>query len=142
TRCFPVLLRRKFPLRPDLRDDHLPALTWFGTDRQPPHWNDPEARVLCVLLDGAGAPSASGDYLLFVIMNARSDPQWLQLPPPREALRWARVVDTSLPAGEDFLDPGREMTNEPTDQSIANTRRVVVLQARRVGAAGTSRRGP
>jgi isoamylase len=130
TRRFPILLRRKFPLRPDLRDDHLPALTWLGTDRQPPRWNDREARVLCALLDGADAPSAAGDYLLFVIMNASGEPQWVQLPPPRDALRWARVVDTSLSAGEDFMDPGRVVTIDPADHYIANPRSVVVLVAR------------
>jgi isoamylase len=130
TRRFPVLRRRKFPLRPDLRDGHLPALTWFGTDRQPPCWNDPEARVLCVLLDGAGAPSAAGDYLLFVVMNASGEPQRVQLPPPRDALRWARLVDTSLSAGEDFMDTGREVTIDPADHYIANARSAVVLVAR------------
>ena len=130
TRRFPILQRRKFPLRPGLGDDHMPALTWYGTDRQPPHWNDPQARVLCVLLDGAGSPSAAGDYLLFVIMNANSESQWVQLPPSRDALRWARVVDTSLPAGEDFMDPGREVTLDPADHYIANPRTVVVLVAR------------
>ena len=70
------------------------------------------------------------DYLLFVIMNANSESQWVQLPPSRDALRWARVVDTSLPAGEDFLDPGREVTIDPSDHYIANPRSVVVLVAR------------
>jgi hypothetical protein len=54
----------------------------------------------------------------------------VDLPPPRDALRWARVVDTSLPAGEDLMDPGRELTIDPADHYIANPRTVVVLVAR------------
>jgi isoamylase len=129
TRRFPVLQRRKFPLAPDLHDDRLPALTWFGTDLGAPRWNDPDARTICVRLDGASAPSDAGDYLLFVIMNADPDSQWVQLPAPRDGKRWRRVADTSLPAGDDVMDPGREVLIDPADHYIANARSTVILVA-------------
>ena len=129
TRRFPVLQRRKFPLAPDLHDDRLPALTWFGTDLGAPRWNDPDARTICVRLDGASAPSAAGDYLLFVIMNADPDSQWVQLPAPRDGKRWRRVADTSLPAGDDVMDAGREVLIDPGDHYIANPRSTVILVA-------------
>jgi glycogen operon protein len=130
TRRYPILQRRKFPIVPDLRADQLPALTWFGTDLGAPRWNDPEARTLCAQLDGASAPSAAGDYLLFVILNAHFESQWVQLPAPRDGKRWLRVVDTSLPAGDDFMDPGHEVPIEPPDHYIANPRSTVILVAR------------
>jgi glycogen operon protein len=129
TRRFPVLQRRKFPLAPDLHDDRLPALTWFGTDLGAPRWNDPDARTICVRLDGASAPSDAGDYLLFVIMNAAPDSQWVQLPAPRDGKRWRRVADTSLTAGDDVMDPGREVLIDPADHYIASARSTVILVA-------------
>ena len=129
TRRFPVLQRRKFPLAPDLRDDRLPALTWFGTDMGAPRWNDPDARTICVRLDGASAPSDAGDYLLFVIMNADPDSQWVRLPVPRDGKRWRRVVDTSLAAGDDIMDPGGEVLIDPADHYIASPRSTVILVA-------------
>jgi isoamylase len=130
TRRYPILLRRKFPLGPHQGDDHLPALTWFGPDLGAPRWTDPEARTLCVRLDGADAPSESGDYLLFVVLNAHFQSQWVQLPPPRDGKRWLRVVDTSLPAGDDFLEPGHEVLIDPPDHYIANPRSTIILVAR------------
>jgi isoamylase len=130
TRRYPVLLRRKFPLGPGGGSDRLPALTWFGVDLGAPRWNDPEARTLCVRLDGADAPSEEGDYLLYVIANAHFETQWVQLPSPRDGKRWLRIVDTSLSAGDDFLDPGREVLIDPPDHYIANPRSTVVLVAR------------
>jgi glycogen operon protein len=130
TRRYPVLQRRKFPLGPALRDDRLPALTWFGTDLGAPRWNDPDARTVCVQLDGAEAPSEAGDYLLFAILNAHFDAQWVRLPAPRDAKRWLRVIDTSLPAGDDFMNPGHEVPIDPADHYIASPRSTVVLVAR------------
>jgi len=129
TRRFPVLQRRKFPLGPDLHDDRLPALTWFGTDLGAPLWNDPDARTICVRLDGATAPSDAGDYLLFVIMNADPESQWVQLPAPRDGKRWRRVADTSLPAGTDVMDAGSEVPIDPADHYIASPRSTVILVA-------------
>ena len=39
------------------------------------------------------------------------------------------MVDTSLPAGEDFMDPGREIVLDPQGRYLVNPRTVVVLSA-------------
>ena len=51
----------------------------------------------------------------------------MSLPPLRDGLRWFRVIDTSLPAGSDFLDAGQEVRLEPADVYLANPRSTVVL---------------
>src|SRR5262245_7851301 len=129
TRRFPILQRRQFVLGQDRDDDQVPDLTWFGTDGGKPRWNDPEARTLCVLLDGGEVPSPAGDYLLFVILNARAEPQWISVPPPGTGFCWRRLIDTSLEPGDDLAAPGREVVLDPPDQYITNPRSVVMLLA-------------
>jgi glycogen operon protein len=129
TRRYPVLQRRKFALGQDLDADRIPELSWFGTDGGAPRWNDPEARTLCMLLDGSEAPSASGDYLLFLILNAHHDAQWVRLPSAGSP-RWLRILDTSLATAEDLTAPGREVPIEPADHYIANPRSTVLLVSR------------
>jgi len=40
------------------------------------------------------------------------------------------VIDTSLPAGDDFLDEGAEIPLDPLDAYIANPRSTVLLIGR------------
>jgi isoamylase len=63
-------------------------------------------------------------------MNAHFESQWVQLPPPRDGKRWLRVVDTSLTAGDDFMEPGHEVVIDPPDHYIANPRSTIILVAR------------
>ena len=41
-----------------------------------------------------------------------------------------RAIDTSLPSGDDFAEPGQEIRLDPSDHYIANPRSTVVLLAR------------
>jgi glycogen operon protein len=129
TRRYPVLQRRKFVLGSDLNADGIPDLSWFGADGSTPRWNDPASRTLCMLFDGGDDPSGSGNYLLYLVLNAHWVPQWVRLPTISNR-RWLRVIDTSLPAGEDLVPPGHEVAIEPADYYIANARSTVLLVAR------------
>ena len=42
---------------------------------------------------------------------------------------WHRAIDTSLPPGTDFTEPGHEIKIDPADHYIANPRSTVVLFA-------------
>ncbi len=127
TRRFPILQRRSFLLGKDLDADRIPDVSWFGADLGPPRWLDPELRTLCYQLDGGEEPTSGRDYLLFVILNAHWEPQTILLPKSRTGSRWLRVVDTSLPAGEDFAAPGREVPIDPPDRYLASGRSTVLL---------------
>jgi isoamylase len=130
TRRFPALQRRKFLLGKDLDADGVPDLTWFGTDLGEPRWSDPEARTLCYQLDTTEEGGAVEAERLFFILNGDYEPQWVKLPPLGESRGWYRAIDTSLPGGEDFAEPGAEVRLDPADQYIANARSTVVLLAR------------
>ena len=125
-----ILQRRKFFLGKDEDDDACPDISWFGNDLQKPRWDDPGARILCYQLDGGEEPSEIGDYQLFIILNADFQSHFVRVPLLETGKRWYRVVDTSLAAGEDFLDPGKEVLLDPSDHYIANPRSTVVLLGR------------
>ncbi len=130
TRRYPALQRRKFFLGADLDDDGVPDLTWFGPDGGGPTWTDPELRTLCYQLDASEDPSDRAAIRLYFILHAHHQPQWITLPALAAGRAWYRIVDTSLAAGEDFAEAGREVRIEPSDHYIANTRSTVVLVGR------------
>ncbi len=122
-----ILQRRKFFAGADLDADNVPDIVWYGTSLGSPDWNDPELRTLCYQLDGGEEPSDLGDYRLFLILNADYRTQYVRIPAPPEGKRWRRVIDTSLPAGEDFCSPGAEVLLDPAHTYITNPRSTVVL---------------
>ncbi len=127
TKEYPVLQRRRFPLGMDLNANHIPDLEWFGPNLDVPDWHDPELRTLCFQLDGSEEQSDKGDYLLFIILNADYQLCLARLPQPPLNMKWFRVVDTSLPSGEDFAENGQEVLLNPADRYLVNPRSVVVL---------------
>jgi len=123
----PILQRRKFLLGKDLDADHIPDITWFGKDLGKPNWDDPELRTLCYRLDGGEEKSELGHYHLYFILNADFNLQFISLPELPDGEKWYRVIDTSLKAGDDFLDTGREAFVDPPDHYLANPRSTIVL---------------
>jgi len=124
-----ILHRRKF-LSSDVGTNAVPDISWFGTEMFPNPWDDPEVRTIAYQLDGSEEPSEVGDYRLFFILNADYRMQCVNLPPLDGRKRWYRVIDTSLPAEQDFADPGKEVRLDPADHYLANPRTTVVLIGR------------
>jgi isoamylase len=54
----------------------------------------------------------------------------VKLPPLATGQGWHRVIDTNLPSGEDFMEPGQEVRLDPQDHYLANPRSTVVLLGR------------
>ncbi len=122
-----ILQRRKFFVGADLDADSVPDIVWYGKNLGSPEWDNPELRTLCFQLDGGEEPSDLGDYRLFLIFNADYRAQQIQVPALPGGMRWRRVIDTSLPSGEDFCTPGTEVFLDPADCYIASPRSTVVL---------------
>ena len=127
TRRFRVLQQRKFLLGVDLDADQIPDLHWFAPDLGRPRWHDADSRTLCYQLDASEDCSNFGVSRLFFILNADSEPRWVNLPRLDAGHFWHRAIDTSLAAGEDFSEPGAEVAIDPPDHYIANPRSTVVL---------------
>ena len=77
-------------------------------------------------LDGGEKPSELGNYHLFFILNADIDSHTVKIP-QYKGMQWYRVVDTSLPSGDDFLSSGKETVLDPPDYYQANPGSVIVL---------------
>jgi glycogen operon protein len=132
TRRFPILHRRRFFTGQDLDGNGLADITWYGPDLRSPDWGNPELRAIAYLLDGEAArdqrPEAPlASYRLFTLHNADHRPCRFALPPAPAA--WRRILDTSLPAGEDLVEPGREVVLDPGDHYWASPRSTVLLLA-------------
>ncbi|GAB4241566.1 MAG: hypothetical protein OHK0028_20070 [Deltaproteobacteria bacterium] len=97
------------------------ARTW------PPRWDDPEERLLCCLLDGSEEPSEAGSYFLFLVLNGDFRQREVMVPPLPPGLRWRRAIDTSRPAGEDFMEDGDEPLLDPADRYLVDPMTTVVL---------------
>jgi isoamylase len=130
TKKYTVLQNRKFFLGRDMNMDNISDISWFGTDLGAPRWNDPEARSLCYRLDGGETQSALGRYYLFVILNADFLVRAVRLPKFDHGVHWFRVVDTSLPSGQDFMDIGAEIRLDPEDSYLVNPRSTILLLGR------------
>jgi glycogen operon protein len=127
TKKYTILQRRKFFTGTDRDGNAVPDIQWFGEDLGPPRWDDPESRLLCLLLDGNEEPSDAGSYFLFLALNGDHRQREVMVPPLPSGLRWRRAIDTSRPAGEDFVDDGAEPLPDPADRYLVNPRTTVVL---------------
>lgn len=127
TKKYTILQRRNFFTGTDTDQDTIPDIQWFGEDLGPPRWDDPEARILCCLLEGNEEPSEAGTYFLFLALNADYRQREVMVPPLPSGLRWRRAIDTSLAAGEDFMDDGAEPLPGPADRYLVPPRTTVVL---------------
>jgi len=139
TRRFPILQRRKFYLGKDLDADGVPDLTWYAGDLGPMRWQDVNGRTVCVQLDASEDGDDIGVDRLFFILNGHYEPQRISLPALAADRRWHRSIDTSLPAGEDFIEPGLEVEIEPADHYVVNPRSTVLILAQQPRAAGAAR---
>ncbi|HVN76695.1 MAG TPA: glycogen debranching protein GlgX [Thermoanaerobaculaceae bacterium] len=130
TRRCTILQRRKFLLGEDRDGNGVPDIAWYGDDLGPPRWEDPELRTVCVQLDGGEEHSELGHYRLFFILNGDPSLRHVALPPLDAGGRWSRLVDTSLPAGEEIVLPGAEVPLDPPGFYLVNPRSTVVLIGR------------
>ncbi|MET9202236.1 glycogen debranching protein GlgX [Gordonia sp. NPDC003585] len=130
TRRFKTLQHAKYVLGANNDAGLVDELTWFGPDGNLPDWSNPHAHTLCFQLDTADAVPHAGISSLYLILNADHQNAWIVLPQLTDGQSWYRVVDTSLPAGEDFADPGSEVLVDPDDHYLASARAAVILAAR------------
>ena len=131
-----VLDRRRCAQGPDAVGATGPVIGWRGADLGAPRWDDPQARTLCLELDSAQPSPGLGRYRLMLVFHSGDSLQPVQLPPAESGQQWNRVIDTSLPDGEDIVDPQDEVHLDPADQYLVNPRSTVVLLCRSATGEG------
>ena len=97
------------------------TVTWHGTELNRPDFGD-TSRTLAVELNHP----ASAEHV-HVIFNAFWEPLDFALPPLPQGHRWCRVIDTALPAPDDFADPAAPIVDH--HYTVA-ARSAVVLTAK------------
>jgi isoamylase len=110
-----VLQRRKF------YGNGGAEIAWYGLNLDRPAWDDPELRTLAYMLGGGGGRP------LFFIFNAEYRGRDVALPRLPNGVVWRRVIDTGLPAGEDFADEGTEVPLPNPTRYPVGPRTTVVL---------------
>lgn len=104
-----------------------PNLKWFDKNLNYPDWYNTHNRTLCVQLEEK--TKERQDFLIFHIVNSDWEKAWVKLPVLSAKLKWHRLIDTSLPYPQDFLDPQKAIIVDPADYYIINPRTYVYLFA-------------
>ncbi|MEI6125039.1 MAG: glycogen debranching protein GlgX [Pseudomonadota bacterium] len=104
---YAILQEKKFFVGTEAEGNGLSDIVWFGPDLKAPAWEKPESRTICFMLDGREDKSGHQEYLLFFILHADAGLKPVQLPRIHKK-KWHRIIDTSLPAGDDFVASDRE----------------------------------
>ena len=126
TRRYRFFQREKF-FEGCLLPDGICDIVWYDQNLHPPSWNDPKKQILCFQLAETPGDVLSPPCRLFFILNGAPRLVTVQLPPPGEG-GWRRIMDTSLPAGDDFCEPGDEVPLKGKGTTYeAAARSVVVL---------------
>jgi glycogen operon protein len=125
----PGLRRKTFFTGEDLDRDSFRDINWYDENLRAPDWRNPEVRHLAFYVQGTEARLATGreERDLFVILNSHWDAKSFALPRLQTGLAWHRVLDTSLPAGQDIVDEEAAPRVVPEDRYLANGRSIVVL---------------
>jgi len=108
-------------------------IVWHGTDGGEPQWENPDARAIAFHLNGSAIkkPVHVQDNDLFVILNSGGFNAKFTTPEPsNKNAKWYRIVDTSLPDGEDIVDESKSVMIEPPGFYILNGNSSAVLLAK------------
>lgn len=100
-----------------------PHIVWHGTCLGQPDWSFDSHSLAFTLRH----PKA--EEHLYVILNAYREPLAFELPPLGQAERWHRIIDTALPAADDFCERSAAPPVEE-DRYMAKARSSVVLMVR------------
>lgn len=98
-------------------------VTWHGVELGRPDFSD-GSRTLAVEL----RHPISGEHL-YVVFNAYWEPLDFPLPPLADDHRWCRLIDTALPAPDDFADPPAPLPARQQHYRV-EARSAVVLTSR------------
>lgn len=116
----------------DLDLDAMKDINWYSEELGSPDWGNPEKGFLAFLIQGselAGPSDREREYDILVIINALKSKKIFSLPRTRPGAVFSRILDTSLPYGQDLLEdedaaplPGRFYEVGPQSVVILGSR--------------------
>ncbi len=126
-RMYTILQRKKFFNGLDNNRNDKPDCAWYDQDLKTPDWNNQDLKFLSYELDGSEEKSDIGEYFIFFILNADDRNIKSRLPVLGKGMKWHKIADTSLSAGNDFIEKGREIPLEKQDEYLSASRSIVLL---------------
>ncbi len=125
----PVFRRRRFLDGTAVDDMKALDIAWFGAGGELPDWHNPKGRFLAFVLNGGDIRNGENlfDYDVLMVLNMEQNDVDFTLPEMPSGGHWARVIDTSRVAPDDFLDS--ELTGQMADEPsiIVKGQSVVLL---------------
>jgi glycogen operon protein len=131
-----IAFRRRHPgfMRPEFytgRDGNynaIPDISWFDENGYTPNW-DKLNTCLALRMDGSKADilADQDDNDFFIMFNAGEKQVLFSVCDALEGKIWVRAADTSLPAPQDILVPGREQALQHPDRYLVKARSMVLL---------------
>lgn len=104
-------------------------LQWFNNEAKSPDWNFP-AQFLAFLIDGnkINLESDVDDNDFYIIFNGYETDVTAKLPALNSGKLWHRLIDTSYPSGQDFIDETKaeQITGQNCYVVLANSAVVLI----------------
>ena len=103
------------------------TITWHGVQAEPTRLRREGSRFIAWVLEAFQTDERS-DVPIYVAANAYWEPIEIELP-DTPGRRWYRIIDTSLPAGQDIV-PEESAVFLPSLKTVVQPRSTLVLLAR------------
>ncbi|MBO4547180.1 MAG: glycogen debranching enzyme, partial [Treponema sp.] len=98
-------------------------IVWYDFDGRMPDWSKLDRFLACVVY------GREFDKDFYIAANTDSHDMNLILPTPESGRLWARVVDTSFPAGEEVAESGKEELLQIQNRYVIPANSFVVLMS-------------
>jgi len=106
---------------------NMPNIKVFNKDLSYPDWDNWQNQATCMQLEEK--TDEGRDFLTFHIINPGWEKVWVKLPALGAGLKWRRLIDTSLPHPQDFLNFREAAAIAPEGYYIVNPRAYIYLFA-------------
>ncbi len=124
---YPILQKRKFSVGVDFDVNNPQDISWCDPSLNKINWDDPNVKTVCCLLNGSRDPESQlGRYYLYFVINPDINAYSIKLP-QYDQIQWYRVIDTSMPSGDDILEIGKEIVISSNDAYISRPRSVIAI---------------
>lgn len=126
-----VFRRREFFSGKDIDGNLIADIEWFDELGQKPDW-DMQNQFLAYRIDGNDREEhiTENDNDFYIMLNASAHDITVKLPAPQTGRQWVRVVDTSIPYPEDFMNEGEEEILNVQTLYILPSRSMAVLMGK------------
>ena len=125
----PHFRRSLFFTGQDIDLDSFKDINWYNENLSVPDWNNLENRHIAFLIDGSELRESSQGvkWDIMVFLNFHWEDKNFLIPETKSGGIWYRLIDTSLPAGQDASEDEKAFPLPLQKNYLVTQRSVVVL---------------